>query len=137
MEFDKSRVYTALNADELKVGSKVILADAMKALKTFVATGEANAVTITHINSEEAQYRFHSNECEFDYPLAYLVEEPEEKVLKWTDLKPLDVIKHKNYNDTAVVTRLCVSPYGADIHVLAGGDWLKDDELKEWEKVEE
>lgn len=27
MEFDKSRVYTALNADELKVGSQVIVGD--------------------------------------------------------------------------------------------------------------
>lgn len=27
MEFDKSRVYTALNADELKIGSKCVFAD--------------------------------------------------------------------------------------------------------------
>lgn len=27
MEFDKSRVYTAVNADELKIGSKCIFAD--------------------------------------------------------------------------------------------------------------
>ena len=29
MEFDKSRVYTALNADELKVGSQVIVGDSV------------------------------------------------------------------------------------------------------------
>ena len=32
MEFDKSRVYTALNADELKVGCKVIIADDIASL---------------------------------------------------------------------------------------------------------
>ena len=36
MEFDKSRVYTALNADELKVGSKVIVADSLQGLKDRV-----------------------------------------------------------------------------------------------------
>ena len=36
MKFDKSRVYTALNADELKVGSKVIVADSVRALKNAV-----------------------------------------------------------------------------------------------------
>ena len=29
MEFDKSKVYTALNADELEVGSMVIVADSL------------------------------------------------------------------------------------------------------------
>lgn len=33
MEFDESRVYTALNADKLEVGSKVITADTLKQLK--------------------------------------------------------------------------------------------------------
>ena len=32
MEFDKSRVYTALNADELQIGSKCIFADTVKGL---------------------------------------------------------------------------------------------------------
>jgi len=33
MEFDKSKVYTTLNADELKIGSKVIVADDLGTLK--------------------------------------------------------------------------------------------------------
>ena len=37
MEFDKSRVYTAINADELKVGSKVICASCLANLKEYVA----------------------------------------------------------------------------------------------------
>ena len=36
MEFDKSRVYTIVNADELKVGSKVIVADSLGLLKRLV-----------------------------------------------------------------------------------------------------
>ncbi|MGF7108213.1 hypothetical protein [Treponema pedis] len=33
MKFDKSRVYTALNAEELPIGSKCIFADSVKELK--------------------------------------------------------------------------------------------------------
>ena len=33
MEFDKTRVYTAVNADELPIGSKCIFADTVKALR--------------------------------------------------------------------------------------------------------
>ena len=40
MEFDKNKVYTALNADELKVGSKVIVANYLESLKAQV---EANS----------------------------------------------------------------------------------------------
>lgn len=33
MEFDKNKVYTALNADEVKVGSEVIVANSPASLK--------------------------------------------------------------------------------------------------------
>lgn len=33
MEFDESRVYTTLNADELKIGSTIIVADNLMELK--------------------------------------------------------------------------------------------------------
>ena len=36
MEFDASRVYTALNADELKIGSECIFADMMEELRLSV-----------------------------------------------------------------------------------------------------
>ena len=138
MEFDKSRVYTALNADELKPGSKVILADNLAKLKAYANAGIAT--TLLGVRAEDENYRFRGygveDECE-DFALAYLVEPPEEKVLKWTDLEPLDVIKHKRDYDIAVVTRLCDKPLGTDIHVMAGGDWLNDEELEMWEKVED
>lgn len=40
MEFDKSKVFTALNADELKVGSKVICAFSIVDLKRRVYEGD-------------------------------------------------------------------------------------------------
>lgn len=33
MKFDKNKVFTALNADELPIGSKVIVADNLASLK--------------------------------------------------------------------------------------------------------
>lgn len=39
MESDKSKVYTVLNADELKLGSGVIVADTLKDLKNKVEMG--------------------------------------------------------------------------------------------------
>ena len=70
MEFDKSRVYTALNADELKPGDKVIVADDLSTLKEKVKKGE-DIETIREIYSEDCQERF---DVEIRYTLAYLVE---------------------------------------------------------------
>ncbi len=36
MKFDKNRIYSAVNADELKPGDKVILADTLAELKRVV-----------------------------------------------------------------------------------------------------
>ena len=36
MEFDKNRIYTAVNADELKIGSKCIFADTVRGLRRKV-----------------------------------------------------------------------------------------------------
>ena len=130
MDFDVSRVYTAVNADELKVGSKVIVADNLADLKDKVEKGTEPA-TLLGIEPDDRLYRFLTI-----YPrnaLAYLVSEPE--VLKWTDLKVGDVIrKGKGRNLTAMVTS--IDAY-ADIHIYAGDYWYTDEELREWEKVEQ
>lgn len=39
MEFLKERVYTALNADGLKIGSKVIIGDTIEGLRNRVHNG--------------------------------------------------------------------------------------------------
>lgn len=73
MEFDKSKVYTAVNADELKPGDKVIVADDMLTLKAKVSEGfNWYVVAITSILGEEWYGRFDIDKHNF--PLAYLVE---------------------------------------------------------------
>lgn len=79
MEYDKRRVYTALNADELKIGSKVILSDNLSYLKECVEHGD-DIVSLEAIKSEAFGERFFDGSS--SWYLAYLVEEPEEKKLK-------------------------------------------------------
>ncbi len=78
MEFDKSKVYTALNADELKIGSKVICANNLDSLRRKV-NEDSDITEVREIVDESNERRFRT---EFSglWPLAYLVSEPE---LNW------------------------------------------------------
>jgi hypothetical protein len=70
------------------------------------------------------------NNC---YALAYLVSEPEEKKLVWTDLKIGDVIRN------GVFTHLVTGIHNfeqTNKHIFVSGNWITDEELEEWEKVE-
>ena len=74
MEFDISRCYSAINADELKPGDKVIVADTLKDLKSAVDTA-LYVYELTDILTESSEDRFFVNDrC---YLLAYLVERKE------------------------------------------------------------
>lgn len=131
MEFDINRVYTSVNADELKVGSKVIVADNLNDLKERVKECDEIKI-IGAILSDEYDNRFNCNYE--DYNLCYLIEEPEKKKLKWTDLKIGDVIRY------GVFTHLVTGIHNfeqTNKHIFVSGAWLTDDELEEWEKVEE
>lgn len=76
MKFDKSKVYTALNADEVKIGSKVIVGDYLGALKSKVENFEIEDVSIIKgICDENCEYRF-LNSDDIGFALAYLIEEP-------------------------------------------------------------
>lgn len=136
MEFDLSRVYTAINADELKVGSKVIVADSLKDLRDIVER-DGTAVTIRSIEPDDKLYRFETDSN--DYALAYLVSEPEKKKLRWEDLEVGDVI-HKGCTKSMVIA--IDECHTTGLHVLACDSyqyeliWLGNDDLKEWEKVE-
>lgn len=77
MEFDKTRVYTAFNADEVKVGSKGYFADSFSELKRKISEGE-EPLTLVKIYGEEAATRFSISPVS-SYILFYLVEEPKEK----------------------------------------------------------
>ena len=74
MEFLRERVYTSLNADELKAGDKVIVANTLKDLKSAVDTA-LYVYELTDILTESSEDRFFANDrC---YLLAYLVERAE------------------------------------------------------------
>lgn len=75
MEFDKSRVYTALNADELKQGDKVIVAQHLGNLKYQVSQKDYYVWTIKEIKEDICSDRFITGNGAF--PLAYLIERAE------------------------------------------------------------
>ena len=88
MEFYKSRVYTAVNADELKVGSKCIFADTVKALRKKVQADDyaqyVQPFIRLHDNGYDVQFLA---DC-YTYAYAYLIEPPsEEKYQMFTRAK--------------------------------------------------
>lgn len=101
MKFDKTRVYTACNADEVKVGSKGYFADSISELKRKISEGD-EPLTLVKICGEEAATRFTTLSASV-YLLFYLVEEPKEKV-------------YRPYNDTAEM------PNGAILNVVVSRD---------------
>lgn len=129
MKFDKSKVYTAVNADELKAGSKVIVADTVEILKDRVAQ-DGPVETLRLVQSEGAFYRF---KTQGQYALAYLVEEPAK--LKWTDLKVGDIIT--NGRLTSMVLSIDSEPEFDELHIYAGDFWYSNEALTDWRKVEQ
>lgn len=131
MEFDKSKVYTALNADELKPGSKVILADIISDLKRAVEND--CVVHLKEILSENYEHRFAEDDAVRPaYALAYLVEEPTS--LKWTDLKIGDVIMNKHSQLKYMITG--IDETGIEYHTHFSGEWQDDNYLCHFHKVE-
>lgn len=135
MEFDINRVYTAVNADELKVGSKVVCANTIKDLKRKVAENEITEIIAIKDECFENRFSIWSiSNTILGYALAYLISEPEEKKLKWTDLKIGDVIRNK---ELPFIKHLITGIDEGAGQVFFCGSWTKGDELAEWEKVEE
>lgn len=135
MEFDIKRVYTSVNADELKIGSKVIIADSLGLLKRLVELSDkANIHKLIKVFDCNAQHRFKvDNGYDCEYALAYLVNEPAS--LKWTDLKIGDVIRRKG--EIRMIIGISTVSDSFEMHIFNGTNWLTDEELEEWEKVEE
>lgn len=129
MKFDKSRVYTTLNANELKVGSKVFVGYTLLELKESIAEHRLLKTIKGIESSEDLPYRFLCDD-NFHYPLAYLVEEP--KQLKWTDLKLGDAIT----DGKCIVMVTEIEKECEDLHIFAGHRWVNDAELAGWVKVE-
>lgn len=103
MEFNKAKVFTALNADKVKIGSKGYYADNLKTLKERVNShSERWCGEVDKIYDTGSTYRFAiKNNTEF--ALFYLVEEPEEK-------------KYQPYHNTSEI------PSGALFSIVVSGD---------------
>ena len=85
MKFDKSRVYTALNADELPIGSKCVFADTVKALREEVETGDTVDVVrkFTGLYGCVEDYGdIQFSDGFYTYNYAYLIEPPVEPKYK-------------------------------------------------------
>jgi len=85
MEFDKSRVYTVLNADELPIGSKCVFADTVKALREEVETGDTVDVVrkFTGLYGCVEDYGdIQFSDGFYTYNYAYLIEPPTEPKYK-------------------------------------------------------
>ena len=114
MEFCKDRVFTAVNADELKPGDKVITANCMADLKTWVQSNDnAREILLIHDDTNLARFEIKGLSGSYISALAYLVERVEnctncENLLSSTEgecsckisprfveyrTKPIDVIK--------------------------------------------
>ena len=131
MEFDVSKVYTAVNADELKVGSKVYVADTIKTIREMVENDSDKMDTIECIEPEDEEARFFDGYTH--WCLVYLISEPKEKKLKVSDLKIGDIVRHKSGNLEYLVTGIDHN----ENEVFFGDDWSDDEELGNWwEKLE-
>nr|WP_298680811.1 hypothetical protein [uncultured Treponema sp.] len=76
MEFDKSRVYTAVNAEDLPIGSRCIFADTLGALSAKVKSKEYRdfIISLKRIYNDGSYDRFDNGYDLFCF--AYLIEPP-------------------------------------------------------------
>ena len=81
MEFDKSKVYTSVNADELEIGSKCIFADAVGNLQDKVENNNEVSMELALIKPTDRPSRFEAENGNW-YLLAYLIEPPAEPKYK-------------------------------------------------------
>lgn len=105
MKFDKSKVYTAVNADEVKIGSMGFFADNIENLQDVIENEDKSFFgKITEIRSPSENFRFIKLDADgssLNYNLFYLVSEPKEKKYrpyKDTDEMIEDFLKRFNSN---------------------------------------
>ena len=135
MEFNKSRIYTAVNADELKIGSKVYVADTLADLQNRVTsnTCEKHICKVVEILPPSYNPRIkveNSDGSVYGWHFAYLIEEPES--LKWTDIKIGDIIRTKNGRKVRMVTGVDIDD--TKLHIITDM-YISNEELMYWEKV--
>lgn len=129
MEFDIKKVYSAVNAEELKKGDKVICADDLAMLKDLVEQDREGG-TIANILDRNA-FRFMTNTGEIA-AFAYLVERGAEKWRPFKDIdelegawvrktntKPLIWVKGKTSHTILNIDAFCEDA------IYVGDEWLK------------
>lgn len=79
MEFDKSKVYTVLNANKVKIGSRGYFSENLKSLRDAVEENIQYG-EIREIKDESFAGRFRTKGDGCCYSLFYLIEEPKKKV---------------------------------------------------------
>lgn len=101
MEFDKNRIYTAVNADELKIGSKCIFADTVRGLRRKVEEDADCVETFYRLHNNGGDDLFVGNDCAYCY--AYLIESPNEPKYKpFSNMENLkkSAVKYKGFIKT-------------------------------------
>ena len=137
MKFDKSKVYTALNADELKVGSKCIFADTASCLRQAVQDKEfdTHVQILTRVSDDDSVARFLTS-SNYQWLYAYLIEPPAEpKYLPFaSNNKAMEAIKkhggwvkHKN-EQYSFITAIDIGEED-EYEIKIDDDWLSADEL--------
>ena len=132
MEFDKSRVYTAVNADELPIGSKCVFADTIQGLKERkyidMLTGVADESHVCRFVSEHGS--------DWKYALAYLIEPPAEpKYMPFESVeKAMEAIKkHGGWvKDEGTGCTFLVLGYGIhkeDFSIYIKSEWTSLEDL--------
>ena len=115
MEFGKSRVYTAVNADELKIGSRCIFADTIQGLRQKVQDENAETYVgiLTNLYDDDSVERFATG-C-FTYIYAYLIEPPKYEAFESIE-DAMEAIKAHGGWITSRVNNLSylVTRYGKD-----------------------
>jgi len=77
MKFDNKKIYTSANADKLKVGSTIFVANTLRCLKDCVEKNIYETETLEKILTEDCLKRFVcKNKGSKSWALAYLIKSP-------------------------------------------------------------
>ena len=128
MEFDISKVYTALNAEEVKAGSKVVLANTLKKLKEDVKDERFD--TLESVIGEDQSERF-VREGGISFALCYLVDKPQLDWVVYLNRRNTDGNITSNYYLTACRSdrwEQVQKDYGAKVMLYSG----TEEECEDW-----
>ena len=75
MKFNKNKVYTAVNAEDLKAGSKIIVSNNISSLESYVLR-DFQPQTLEAVRPSSWCNRFKTEERPDEFALAYLVAKP-------------------------------------------------------------